>query len=168
MIAAFFDPGLLTGACVYDFSRDELVLLDEFDYINTGLVLDSEEPGWKLEDYVVRNISLDVQDNLGDNIAVGWENYRIMKGPQSQAPYSLEVIGELKYLCAKYGYTVLDTAEPMSRNVITARMIKDIGWYPFVRGKKDAFSACQHFLAWTLRENILPDKFKDGIYGGLR
>lgn len=161
LIAAWFDPGLLTGVCVFDFQKDELLLLDEFDYIRTGEVL---EP--KPQTFAEPAPLIDVLNR--DRVHVGWENYRIMKGPQSQAPYSLEVIGELKYLCAKYGYTVLDTAEPMSRNVITAKMIKDIGWYPFVKGKKDAFSACQHFLAWTLRENILPDKFKDGIYGGLR
>jgi hypothetical protein len=163
VIAAWFDPGLLTGVCAYDFEADELILLDEFDYINTGLVLDADERGWLLEKHVVAQYGEPFPD-----IRVGWENYRIMKGPQSQAPWSLETIGELRYLSAKYGYTVLDTAEPSARNVITGRMLKDIGWYPKVKAKKDAYSAAQHCLAWMLRENILPDKYKEPLYGSLR
>lgn len=161
MIAAWFDPGLLTGVCVFDFQKDELLLLDEFDYIRTGEVL---EP--KPQTFAEPAPLIDVLNR--DRVHVGWENYRIMKGPQSQAPWSLEVIGELRYLCAKYGYNVLDTAEPKARTVITGQMLKDIGWYPYIKSKKDAYSAAQHFLAWTLRENILPERFKDGIYGGLR
>jgi hypothetical protein len=161
VIAAWFDPGLLTGVCVYDFLKDELVLLDEFDYIRTGEVL---EPGSTMfaEPQPLINV-LDVH-----RVHVGWESYRIMKGPQSQAPWSLEVIGELRYLSAKHGYTVLDPAEPNARTVTTGNMLKDIGWYPKVKAKKDAYSAAQHMIAFMLRENILPDKFKDAIYGPLR
>lgn len=164
MIAAWFDPGLLTGACVYDFGRDELVLLDEFDYIRTGHVIDVADDNWLLDNYLTEHYEL-FEEPV---IAVGWENYRIMKGPQTQAPWSLEVIGELRYLSNKYGYQVLDTAEPKAREVITGQMLKNVGWYPKVKGKKDAYSAAQHLLAWTLRENILPERFKDGIYGTLR
>lgn len=158
MIAAWFDPGLLTGVCVYDFENDELILLDEFDFINTGLVLDTQE----------RGSLLSKMGYFKQEIRVGWENYRIMKGPQTQAPWSLEVIGELRYLSAKYNYTVLDTAEPKAREVITGQMLKRMGWYPKVKGKKDAYSAAQHCAAWMLRENILPEKFKEPIYGTLR
>lgn len=161
MIAAWFDPGLLTGVCIYDFDLDELLYLDEHDYYHTGQLI---EPGIQtfngpppLIDAISRHY-----------VHIGWENYRIMKGAQSQAPWSLEVIGELRYLSAKHKYKVLEPAEPSARNVITGQMLKNIGWYPKVKAKKDAYSAAQHFLAWCLREHILPDKYKDGIYGPLR
>lgn len=163
MIACFFDPGLLTGACVYDFDQDELVLLDEFDYIRTGHVLDQDNDDWLLEDHVTQHYGVFGHPDF----LVGWENYRIMKGPQSQAPYSLEVIGELKYLSDKHGYTVLKPPEPKARTVITADMIKRCGWHPQTAGKKDAFSAGQHFLAWCLRSNCLPNKYKDAVLHGL-
>lgn len=158
MIAAWFDPGLLTGACVYDFAADKLLLLDEFDYINTGLILDTQEAG-----SLLGKVGL-----YGRDIRVGWETYRIMKGPQTQAPYALEIIGELKYLCAKYGYSPLTPAEPKSRLVTTPDMLKRMGWYERCVAKKDALSAAQHMVSWMLRENILPDKYKDDVYFGLK
>lgn len=162
MIVVFFDPGLLTGVCAYNFGTDRLLLLDEFDYKNTGLVLDASEYGSML--YV------DGYEYLmpAADVWVGWENYRIMKGPQSQSPWSLEVIGELKYLCHKYQYTVLEDADPSWRLVCTDQMIKNMGVYDRIKGKKDAKSSFQHFIAWCLRENCLPEKWKGPIYETLR
>jgi len=161
MIVAWFDPGLLSGVCVYNFYTQELELLDEFDYKNTGLVLDADEYGSLLYgDYEV--------DFARGNLWVGWENYRIMKGPQTQAPWSLEVIGELKYLCHKYRYTVLEDADPSWRLVCSDQMIRNLGMYDKIKGKKDAKSALQHFVAWCLRENCLPEAWRKPVYDTLK
>jgi hypothetical protein len=101
-------------------------------------------------------------------VQVGWETYRIMKGPQTQAPYSLEVIGALKYMCLRHGYKILEPAAPAERLVCTPKMLKDIGWYDKIKGKKDAKSAAQHCIAWWLRTNTLPECYHEAIYGPLR
>lgn len=148
MIVTWLDPGLLTGVCVYDFDASSLVMLNEFEYKNTGEALE------QLRAY--------------DGVVVGWEAYTILKGAQTQAPWSLEVIGMARYLCAKHGYTVLPPADPNARKVCTTNMLRGIGWYPKVKGKKDALSAAQHMVSWMIRTNHLPKEFEETIYGSLR
>lgn len=162
MIVLWFDPGLLTGVTAYDLTNDKLILCDEFDYIHTGGTLDLDIAS-PISSFVETMLAIDTSATW-----VGWESYRIMKGAQSQAPWSLEVIGMLKYLCAREGYSVLPEAAPSDRNVCTPAMLKAMGWYDHCKGKKDALSSAQHMVAWMLRENKLPDKYKEAIYGPLR
>lgn len=158
MLTLWFDPGLLTGVCAVDSVTGDVALLDEFDLLRTGQVL---EPGIQLFQGPRPLI-----DGL-HQVQVGWETYRIMKGPQTQAPYALEVIGMIKYLCMRNGYTILTEAAPAQRLICTPKMLKDIGWYEKVRGKKDAFSAAQHTISWWLRTDSLPNRYKSAIYGPL-
>lgn len=161
MISIWFDPGLLTGVCAVDTDTGQVLYLDEHDLLNTGQIL---EPGIQLFH--------GPQPLIGawnmHQVAVGWETYTILKGAQSQAPWSLEVIGMLKYQCAKYGYAILKAAAPAQREVCSLSILKAIGWYPRVKGKKDALSAAQHTVAWWLRTDTLPEQYHDAIYGALR
>lgn len=147
MIVAWFDPGLLTGACVADIKTGQIILLNEFNLQRTGELLES------IRAY--------------EQVSVGWETYTILKGAQSQAPWSLEVIGMLKYLCGKYAYDVLQPADPGQRLICTPVMLKEMGWYPRVKNKKDALSSAQHCVAWWLRTDTLPKQYHDSIYGPL-
>lgn len=166
MIAIWLDPGLLTGVCAVDSETGELLYLDEHDLLHTGRLLD---PECVLNPILNRYWDeLDGFDSFGITVAVGWETYTILKGAQSQAPWSLEAIGVAKYLCAQYGFEVLKPAAPLERKVCTLKMLKDIGWYPKVKGKKDAFSAAQHTVAWWLRTDTLPEQYREAIYGPLR
>lgn len=147
MIVVWLDPGLLTGMCVYDLTGDFLVHLDEHNSYNTG----------QLIEYA----------GAGQRASVGWESYTIMKGPQTQAPWSLEVIGMAKYLCARHGHEVLPEAAPKAREVCTTSMLRKMGWYSQVKGKKDALSSAQHMVAWMIRTGTVPDRYKDAIFGDL-
>lgn len=162
MITLWFDPGLLTGVCAVDPETGDLLYLDEHDLLRTGQLLD---PGMQLFDGpepLLTHLWL-----ISGGVQVGWEKYAILKGPQTQAPWSLEAIGMIRYQCQKYGYKILEPAEPLQRKVCTAKMLKDIGWYPKVKGKKDALSAAQHCVAWWLRTDTLPEQYCDAIYGPL-
>lgn len=163
MIAIWFDPGLLTGVCAVNAKTGEVLYLDEHDLLNTGQLL---EPG--VQTFYGSPPLLDALHLLTGVVSVGWETYTILKGAQSQAPWSLEVIGMIKYQCAKYGYTVLKPASPAQREVCSVSILKAIGWYPRVKGKKDALSAAQHTVAWWLRTDTLPEQYHDAIYGALR
>lgn len=148
MIAIWLDPGLLTGVCAVEAETGQVLLLDEFDLLRTGEQLEKFLDGFV-------------------SVSVGWETYTIMKGPQTQAPWSLEVIGVARYLTEKYGHKQLKPAAPKQREVCTLTMLKEMGWYSRVKGKKDALSAAQHCVSWWLRTDTLPKQFHDAIYGPL-
>src|ERR1700722_3515069 len=162
MLTLWFDPGLLTGVCAVDSGTGDLLYLDEHDLLRTGQMLE-----WGVQTFHGPKPLIDGMTLL-TGVQVGWESYRIMKGPQTQAPWSLEVIGALKYQALKHGYKILEPAAPAERLVCTPKMLKDIGWYPKVKGKKDALSAAQHTVAWWLRTDTLPEQYTEAIYGPLR
>src|ERR1700733_6000039 len=141
MLTLWFDPGLLTGVCAVDSDTGELRYLDEHDILNTGALLEIGLQVFHGPQPLISPIN-------AHSVQVGWESYRIMKGPQTQAPWSLETIGALKYMSLRNGYKMLEPAAPSERLVCTPKMLKDIGWYPKVVGKKDALSAAQHTVAW--------------------
>lgn len=146
MLALWYDPGLLTGVTAYDFVTDQLTYCDEHDMLRIGEHLEG----------LHRN-----------DVYVGWETYTIMKGPQTQAPWSLETIGVIKYICDKYGYAKLNPQAPKVREVCTVKMLRDIGIYDMVKGKKDALSSLQHMVAYMLVHNRLPKEWEPHVYGKL-
>jgi hypothetical protein len=163
VLTFWFDPGLLSGVCVVDSDTGELLYLDEHDLQRTADIL---EPGMQL--FGGQPPLIGTMSYFKSRVQVGWETYRIMKGPQTQAPWSLETIGAIKYMCLRNGYKILEPAAPSERLVCTPKMLKDIGWYPKVVGKKDALSAAQHTVAWWLRTDTLPEQYREQIYGPLR
>lgn len=158
MITIWFDPGKLSGVCAVDTKTGQVLMLDEFDLRHTGRVLEVGMPTFHGAPPLIDAFS-DVQ--------VGWETYTIMKGPQTQAPYSLEVIGMIKYMCLRNGYSMLQPAAPNQREICSLNMLKEIGWYQQVKGRKDALSAAQHTVAWWLRTDSLPVQYHDAVYGPL-
>jgi hypothetical protein len=147
MLTVWLDPGLLTGVCIVDARSGDLLYLDEHDLFHTMQPLE-ELAGFQA-------------------VSVGWESYTILKGPQGQAPWSLEVIGAAKYVCQRNGYTVLTAAAPSARLVTKDTMLKAMGWYPKIVGKKDAKSAAMHTVAWWLRTDTLPDQYRNAVYGSI-
>jgi hypothetical protein len=148
MFVCWLDPGLLTGITMYNFDYNEFSYCDEHDLAWTGKVL---------ERYREKR----------DDLHVGWETYTIMKGPQTQAPWSLEVIGMTKYICAKQGYTLLNPQAPKTREVVTDKMLRDLGLYDMIKGKKDAKSSLQHCIAWMIINKKLPTDWEKNVYGKL-
>jgi hypothetical protein len=158
-IALWYDPGKLTGVCGVDPDTGQLLYIDEHDLMNTGQTLE----------YGIQTFHgpKPMIDSVTSPVKVGWETYRIMKGAQTQAPWSLEAIGMIKYMCLRNGYTILPPADPSQRNVCTLTMLKAMGWYPRIKGRKDALSAAQHCVAWWLRTDTLPEQYHDAVYGPL-
>jgi hypothetical protein len=157
MIVVFLDPGLLTGVAYYDYDHG-ICIADEFDFMRTA---------GELEKLVTLNYFATKEKMT---LGIGWETFRITAktAQNTAAPWSLEVIGMARYLAQKNRATILPPAAPGDRLVVTDQMIKDLGLYDAVRGKKDAKSALQHLIAWQLRSNKLPDAWKEPIYGPLR
>lgn len=157
MIACWLDPGLLTGVAFYDYHH-KTAYADEFDFMHTAV---------KLEE-LVRYNSIDNKESLC--LGIGWETFRITAktAQNTAAPWSLEVIGMARYIAQKSRATLFSPAAPGDRLVVSDRMISDIGMYDQIRGKKDAKSALQHLVAWQLRENKLPEEWKEKVYGPLR
>lgn len=161
MLAIWLDPGLLTGVCAVDAESGDLLYLDEHDLLRTGQLLEPDIQTFHGPEPLIGAWNRHA-------VSVGWETYCKLQGPQTPAPWSLEVIGAARYLCLKYGYTILDPQAPKVREVCTDRMLRDIGWYGKIKGKKDAKSAAQHTVAWWLKTNTLPERYHDAIYGPLR
>jgi hypothetical protein len=151
MITVWLDPGKLTGVAVYEGVADSFYA-DEYDYARTGSFLEncfSASPGYE------------------GGIRLGWESFTITAktAQNSQAPWSLEVIGIARYLAWKYDVPVLQEARPGDRDVITPNLLRACGVYGMLIGKKDALSAAQHCVAYLLRSKQLPQRFKEAILG---
>jgi hypothetical protein len=149
MITIWLDPGKLTGVATYDSDTDEF-WADEFDYARTGKMLET------------------IFNHHGKaGLQLGWESFTINEktARNSQAPWSLEVIGIARYLAWRHGVTVLQEARPGERDVITPSMLKACGVYDMLVNKKDALSASQHCVAYLLRKRELPQRFKEAILG---
>lgn len=149
MITVFLDPGKLTGVARYSKGAN-VYRADEWDYARTGEFLE------KLFASAAE---------VHTHVQVGWESFTIteMTARNSQAPWSLEVIGIARYLAWKYDVPVLPQASPNQRNIITPAILKRVGIYDMVVGKKDALSALQHLCAWQLRNSEVPSQLKEAI-----
>lgn len=92
------DPGLLSGICLVERDGPRIVWSAEEDWVG-----------------VVRRASEALMSYGGEQIHVGCEKFTItpQTGKNSQAPWSLEIIGMMRLLARSYGAGDLDLQMPV-------------------------------------------------------
>lgn len=130
-----FDPGLTTG---WAFMR-----------VEDGSVTSGEED---FESFVTRADTW--LDHYRDRVAVVGERFIINMETvkKTQAPFSLEVIGAVRYMCVKYGCGELALQNPSdAKRLISNDIIRKLGWWvPGTKGHdKDAL---RHLATFALKQ----------------
>lgn len=139
------DPGLKTGIAVWGVSEAKLWHVVEADFTGTGSYLKDVRSCW-------------------NRVAIGWESFFITSktAKNTQAPWSLEVIGMCRWFAYESGWETLPPAKPADRELGQKKWVDALEWCP--RGlRDDGMSACQHLLAWLLRTQLAPSYIYDTI-----
>lgn len=97
-------------------------------------------------------------------IQLGWERFIITTetAKKTQAPWSLEVIGMLRWISYTNNWDILPSAAPGDRDLGKKEWVKALGWLP-PRSGKDAMSAAQHLLAFLIRTGRTTQVIRDMI-----
>lgn len=145
------DPGKATGICLLDISAEDPVLLwskevNEFDLgpmieeLLSGAVVDKSNT----MDVVVEKFTITPQT-----------------GKLSSAPWSLEHIGVVRFLCAKYGAKMTLQTPADAKNFVTNERLHALEiWHR--GGEGHAIDALRHAVLYMVRKlNWRPAKLLD-------
>lgn len=130
------DPGKVTGICSFAISEEKLpvcVEAYELDYVGVGQYLE----GMNL---------------VSSETVVICEAFIItpQTAKNSQAPWSLEVVGLSRYICAKAGVPFFLQAPSSAKRLVTDGVLHSGGLY--FKGKPHACDAARHALFYVLTE----------------
>lgn len=147
-LVMWVDPGETTGIAVYSWVTDAV----------THRELEFPHVGEYLEAMCMAN---------KNRLSIGWERFIItaQTARNSQAPWSLEVIGMTRWLVHRHGCVQLQPALPGDRELGNERWVRALGWMPpRKKTDRDAYAATQHLLAWMLRNNVLPREHQQKLF----
>lgn len=135
------DPGLATGVCFLDISLPDPVILwtDEID--EASLAFRVEE--------ILSEGCVDGKNT----VEVVVEKFTItpQTGKLSSAPWSLEHIGVIRYLCRKYNATFLLQTPADAKNFVPNERLKALGlWHR--GGEGHALDALRHAVLYMVRK----------------
>lgn len=129
------DPGKTTGWCLWDTDRDTLDFGEEqqFEFCS------------RADDVIT----------WGSLTAVVCEAFIITAATakNTQSPWSLEIIGCLRYLCEKNGVPFVLQTPSDAKRFSTNEKLKSIGWY--VRGQGHATDSHRHLLLWAVKNGYI-------------
>lgn len=92
-------------------------------------------------------------DHYRDRVAVVGERFIINQATvtNTQAPWSLEVIGAVRYMCVKYGCGELVLQNPSdAKKLVTNDIIKKLGWWTKGTAGHDK-DALRHLATFALK-----------------
>lgn len=98
------------------------------------------------------------------SVMLGWEDYRLGRKQgqvMTEAPWSLEMIGVMRWFGTRYGVHT-DSAEAGARSMVTRPLLREMGWLP-APGMKDAFAATQHLVAFLMRQQAVPESQRETV-----
>lgn len=144
-VIAWFDPGLTSGAAVYDIADDRF---------RSWQSTDEELPG-----------DLDhLYDRYGERLAVGWELYIQTPRPRpgSKAEYSVRAISIIARICDDFGVPVIK-GQPSSARLAksTTVFLRRLGWYQ--PGQQHANDAACHLFRHLIRMKPVPERIRSGL-----
>lgn len=118
------DPGLTTGLVSFTVVEDEIACIEsyELDYRGVGSYLSTAL-------------------HQGDLVACESFTITLATAKKSQAPWSLEVIGIVRYMCSRYQLEPRLSAPVTNKGLISDGVLKRAGLYDFydpMTGKKPA------------------------------
>lgn len=141
-VIAWFDPGLTTGAAVYDITADAFHS-GQHDYVS-----------------LTRQLQ-EMHDTYGGRLAVGWELYVQTPRPRpgSKAAYSQRAIALIDEACQQHGTPVLK-CQPSSARMAksTAVFLRRLGWYR--PGQQHANDAACHLFRHIVRMHPVPENVR--------
>jgi hypothetical protein len=148
----FLDPGKTTGLASWNY---------EYDTFNSTQT--PPEDVLALGNWL-ELLALTNDDNPSFHVAVGWERFIVTPSTvrHGTAYWSLEVIGMVKYLCLKYGFTMLQPQLPSQMSLITDTRLKAAGWYK--PGKPHANDSARHLMKFLLKTHALPIDVWDKVF----
>lgn len=99
----------------------------------------------------------------GPRLAIGWEHFTVdgSTHKKTAAPWSLEMIGAVRFIAGRHRCHVLPPAQPDDRKPASRDMIQRAGWE--YHGK-DSFAACQHLMAYLLKSGQCPPDLMARIF----
>lgn len=140
------DPGLVSGLCSFTVMDDKVVLAHHWQLDHTGIGQYFEQGNWNYS---------------SGSIVIAMESYIITPGTgkKSQAPWSLEGIGVVRYFVEKNGGQLRMSAPSAHKRLISDQVLKNAGLYfPGENHACDAARVALHvcisdhkLLRWTLK-----------------
>lgn len=139
------DPGLTTGFGLVRYYPDR----KDFEILKAS---ENNDP---------LNFVHDVNDFLEqrlENVTVVCESFIITANTakKTQAPWSLEIIGALKYLCYRYNYPFVLQAPADAKSFADNDKLRRAGfWQKSLYGDGDVNDAMRHMLLWLVKEHAI-------------
>lgn len=147
-VIAWFDPGLTTGAAVYDITHDRFT---------AGQYTYGELPPFMDE--------LDCM--YGRRLAVGYELYVQTPRPRpgSTAKHSVTAITQIDQECTEHGIPQIK-GQPSSARMARSTMafLRRLGWYQ--PGQQHANDAACHLFRHLIRMKPVPENVRRGLPEG--
>lgn len=135
------DPGLTTGWALYDPSQVPKAGQTEgpMEFLDLA-------HSW------IEGIS---KLGISEDCAVVAERFIITPetAKKTQAPWSLEISGGLRFLCHRYGVPYIQQTPAEAKRLIHDDRLKDLGWYQ--PGRRHANDALRHLAYALVRRNKL-------------
>ena len=145
------DPGLTTGICSVGVTDGELTCIEhlQLDQMDTGHYIEGVYKNWRRE---------------GDKPIIVMESFLITAATakNSQAPWSLEVIGNVRFFCGKGGFTLKFQTPAQAKRLASDEFLKACGLY--AKGLPHATDAARHVFTYLVTEEGL---LQDAIRGTL-
>lgn len=148
-VIAWFDPGLTTGAAVYDIAADRF------------------ESG----QYDIESLALHLGilfGRFGERLTVGWELYVQTPRPRpgSKAEHSNAAIAILESLCKRYGIPVIKGQPSSARMALSSKVfLRRLGWYR--AGRQHANDAACHLFRHLIKmKPEPPENVRKGLPPG--
>lgn len=129
------DPGKTTGWCLWDKDTGDLKFGEEqqFEFCSRAEAL--------------------IADKSLDAVVCEAFIITVATAKKTQAPWSLEIIGLLRYLCEKYEVPFILQTPSDAKRFSTNEKLKSIGWY--VRGQGHATDSHRHLLLWAVKNGYI-------------
>lgn len=147
-VVAWFDPGLTTGAAVYDITDDRF-FSGQYSYDQLANHLDT------------------LLLTYGGRLAVGWELYVQTPRPRpgSKAVHSNRAITVINDYCEQHGIPVIKGQPSSARMALSTKVfLRRLGWYR--AGRQHANDAACHLFRHLIRMKPVPENVRKGLPPG--
>lgn len=154
-VIAWFDPGLTTGAAVYDVAGN---------HFESGQYVADELPSGDHDYSAVGGYLDELYQTYGERLTVGWELYVQTPRPRpgSKARHAVGAIALIHNTCALHGIPQIK-GQPSSARLAksTVVFLRRLGWYQ--PGQQHANDAACHLFRHLVRMKPIPQKVRTGL-----
>lgn len=146
MIIIAVDPGKMTGVAIWNEENE------------TEKFVAFEQDVTTFFDWIHTTVHSQVEAHGADNVQIVCESFIITPatGKNSQAPWSLELIGVCRFLCHRYGLKPLKLQSPaVAKTFATDQKLRAVDWHTKARGH--ANDAARHLMTYAATNGLIFD-----------